>query len=183
MLVFLNGPPSSGKSTIARALHDLLDEPYYYQSLDEYRRGYAERHWLADDGDLFRRTREAYLGNLRTLVSLGHHVIAEAMFLPDIIADYLRLFAGFPVLLVGVACPLEEAQRRERLRGDRGGGPINLAVPEFDLVHAHRQYDLEIESSTTSPAAAARRIKELIHSPPSPTAFEVLRGRVLGEGE
>ena len=51
-LVFLNGIPSSGKSALASALHELLDEPYYYRSLDHFRAGYLDRYWLADDGTL-----------------------------------------------------------------------------------------------------------------------------------
>ncbi|GAB3769489.1 phosphotransferase-like protein [Microlunatus parietis] len=49
-IVFLNGTPSVGKSSTARALQQRLAEPHFYLGLDEFRRGYLDRHWLADHG-------------------------------------------------------------------------------------------------------------------------------------
>src|SRR5690606_28357737 len=80
--IFLNGAPSVGKSSTARALHELLDEPYFYLGLDEFRRGYRGGVWLSDDGTLFRRMVEVYLKTLALMVESGHSVIAEAMLTP-----------------------------------------------------------------------------------------------------
>lgn len=174
-IIFLNGTPSSGKSTLARALRELLDEAYYYCSLDDFRQGYLDRYWLADDGTLFQRLLQGYLLSLRGLASLGHNSIAEAVVTPARLENYLFLFADFPVLFVGVRCPLAEAQRRERTRRDRLKGPIDLAAPEFDLVHAHGPYDLEVDTASSTPIEAARRIQRALAAPPAPTAFERLR--------
>lgn len=176
-IILLNGPPSSGKSTLAAALQGLLEEPYYHRSLDDFRRGYPDRYWLADDGTLFRRVLQGYLLSLHAMASVGHNIIAEAVITPDRLERYLTLFTDFPVLFVGVRCPLEEAQRREQERGDRLKGPINLAALGFDLVHAHGPYDLEIDTFHSTPAEAARRIKEVLAAPPIPTAFERLRAQ------
>lgn len=173
-IIFLNGTPSSGKSTLAGVLQDTLAEPHYHRSLDHFRQGYPDRCWREDDGTLFRRVLHAYLLSLHTLVSLGHHVIAEAVITPDRLDHYLALFADFPVLFVGVRCPLPEAQRREDSRPDRLLGPIDLATEGFDLVHAHGCYDLEIDTSRCAPTEAARRIKAALATPPTPTAFQRL---------
>lgn len=174
-IILLNGPPSFGKTTLARALQERLAVPYFHCSLDHFRLGYLDRHWLADDGTLFRRVLEGYLLSLQTMTSLGHNLIAETVITPDRLERYLALFADGPVLFVGVRCPLAEAQRREQARRDRLKGPVELAVPDFDLVHAHGPYDLDIDTSRTTPTEAARRIEEVLAAPPAPTAFERLR--------
>jgi chloramphenicol 3-O phosphotransferase len=184
-IVLLNGTSSAGKSTLARALHELLPEPYYYRSLDHFRQGYADRYWLADDGTLFRRVMHAYLLSLRALASLGHNVIAEAVITPDRLDMYLSLFTECPVFLVGVRCPLEVAQRREWARTDRFSGPLDLAALNADQVHAHGHYDLEVDTSLCKPGEAARRIIAALASPPRPLAYERLRaerGMVRAEG-
>lgn len=156
-VVFLNGPPSVGKSATAAALQELLPTPHYYFSLDDYLCGYRDSHWLADDGTLFARMVEPYLRNIVTLLSFGHDVLAEAMVLPASQGLYLRLFAGQRVTFVGVRCSLEVATRRELQRENRRKGPINLDVPEFTLVHAHGAYDLEVDTSESAPADVWQR--------------------------
>lgn len=176
-IVFLNGPPSVGKSTVARAVQELLDKPFFHLSLDDFSQGYPERCWRADDGTLFRSMLRGYLLCLRALVSAGHNVIAESVVTPDRLDTYLTLFAELPVLFVGIRCPLNLARRREQVRADRRGGPVELNAQKFESVHEHGEYDLEIDTSVSTPAVAARLIQALLCAPPSPAAFDRLRGR------
>jgi chloramphenicol 3-O phosphotransferase len=88
---------------------------------------------------------------------------------------YLDTLDGITVYLVGVRCPLEIAQRRERERTDRLGGPIDLAVPDFELVHADRPYDVDFDTSVTSTSEAVVLIRDALNRPP--TAFDILRSR------
>jgi chloramphenicol 3-O-phosphotransferase len=104
-IVLLNGTSSAGKSTLARALHELLPERYYYRSLDHFRQGYADRYWFADDGTLFRRVMKAYLLSLRALALLGHNVIAEAVITPDRLGTYLNPLHRLPGLPRWCALP------------------------------------------------------------------------------
>jgi chloramphenicol 3-O phosphotransferase len=48
------------------------------------------------------------------------------------------------VFFVGVQCPLDELERRERARGDR---PIGDARRDFFTVHAHAEYDFEVDGT------------------------------------
>jgi chloramphenicol 3-O phosphotransferase len=57
------------------------------------------------------------------------------------------------VFLVGVHCPLEELERRERARGDRGVGD---ARRDLETVHTFCAYDLEVDSTAPPEQNAAR---------------------------
>jgi chloramphenicol 3-O phosphotransferase len=108
----------------------------------------------------------------------GHHVISESVILPTNLKTYLDAFDGLSVLLVGVRCPLELAERRERARAPaerHQGQPIDLRVPEFELVHSHGPYDVEVDTSITSVADAVGLIRARLSSPPA--AFEALQAR------
>lgn len=77
------------------------------------------------------------------------------------------------MLFVGVQCPLAELERRERARPDRTH--IGLSRSHFESVHAHGVYDLEVDSSTTTPAAAAQLIIRALEQDRPFTAFARLR--------
>lgn len=173
--IFLNGAPSVGKSSTARALHELLDEPYFYLGLDEFRRGYRGSVWLSDDGTLFRRMVEVYLKTLALMVESGHSVIAEAMLTPRNEALYLELFTDLPVIFVGLTCPLEVAQIREAGRDDRRRGPMNLDHPDLHTLHDHDCYDVKIDTGSITPRQAAELILPVLADPPHPSAFDRLR--------
>jgi chloramphenicol 3-O phosphotransferase len=179
-VILLNGTPSSGKTTIARALWDELEPAHWYRSLDDFRQGYQRRHWLADQGPLFDRVFRGFIRSVREMALVGHDVITEAVMLPRNTNAYLDALEGLAVYLVGVRCPLGVAQRREQERTDRGSGPLDLAIPDFGLVHADRPYDVEFDTSVTSIAEAVALIRETLTIGRPPTAFDVLRSQRAG---
>ena len=174
-VILLNGTPSSGKTTTARALWSQLEPPHWYRSLDDFRQGYQPEHWRTDPRPLFQLVLRGFIRSVREMALAGHHVITETVMLPGNTDAYLNALAGIRVYLIGVRCPLDVAQRRERERTDRLGGPIELAVPDFDLVHADRQYDVEFDSSVTSTPDAVAMIREALDSGRPPSAFESMR--------
>ncbi len=174
-VILLNGSPSAGKTTTARALWKELEPPHWYRSLDDFRQGYIDEQWASDARPPFERLFLGFIHSVREMALAGHHVIAEAIILPENLTTYLDALDGIEVYLVGVRCPLEVAQRRERERTDRLGSPVDLAVPWFDLVHADRLYDVEFDTSVTSTAEAVARIRAFLAPGRPPTAFEALR--------
>lgn len=173
----LNGTPSSGKTTIARALWEELEPAHWYRSLDDFRQGYQERQWREDPRPLFDLVLRGFVRSVREMALAGHDVITEAVMLPGNTSTYVDALGGITVYLVGVRCPLEVAQGRERERTDRLGGPIELAIPDFDLVHADRLYDVEFDTSVTSTADAVRLIRDRLAAGRPSTAFGILRSR------
>jgi chloramphenicol 3-O phosphotransferase len=59
------------------------------------------------------------------------------------------------ILLVGVRCPLEVVEERERTRENRR---IGLARSQFNVVHESKPYDLEVDTSVLPPEACAKVI-------------------------
>jgi chloramphenicol 3-O phosphotransferase len=179
-VVFLNGAPSVGKSSTAHALQAMLTDPHYYLGLDEYRRGYLDRVWLADDGALFRRMIGPFIRNLATLARAGHDVIAESMLTSETATLYLDVFRDVQVIFVGLECRLDVAKVREADRADRRKGPMNLDHPLLRTLHDHGCYDLRLDTSETTAREIASRIVPVLRDPPLPSAFDRLRSTSNG---
>lgn len=81
------------------------------------------------------------------------------------------------MVLVGVHCPPDELERRERERGDR---PPGLAARQLKQVHAHGVYDIECDTSVSDALECARRITDFLRARPTPTAFQRLREESMG---
>jgi chloramphenicol 3-O phosphotransferase len=65
------------------------------------------------------------------------------------------------VVLVGIKCPLDVLEQRERERGDR---IIGIARYQFDRVHTNKQYDLVINSAEMSAVMCAEAIHSYLQS-------------------
>lgn len=118
----------------------------------------------------------------KALVSGMHHAIAAAAQLDNnIIADHVfvekawveecaELFADLPAYLIGIWCPLEILEERERARQDR---TLGQARTQYDVIHKYTQYDLEVDTSVLNPQECAQRIMDRLNNPPE--AFRKLR--------
>lgn len=114
---------------------------------------------------------------IAAFAAAGNDVIVDdVIYDRRVLRSAVEALAGLPVLFVGLRCPREVVERRERERGDRAPGGASAF---YDLVHAHGLYDLEIDTSADSPAGCAQRIKEALASGHPREAFPQLR-RDLG---
>jgi chloramphenicol 3-O-phosphotransferase len=114
------------------------------------------------------------LGALRSLADTGVDLIAESIVTPALREIYLDTFQGTSVMFVGVRCPWPIAQARERARTDRVREAVDLDVPEFEAVHQHT-YDLEVDTTSMSLHAGAKRVLDAFEASPQPTAFDAMR--------
>lgn len=174
MIIFLNGPSSAGKTSIARELLDVLDELYFHVPVDTFHAMRARREIPAEDlPGVLHRTWRGYHRAVAGLAAGGNHVVMDHVLSePWRLRDCLELFPPEDVVLVGVRCPLPELERRERERGDR---PAGLAASQWERVHAHGVYDVEVDTGLSAPRDCARRIRDFLPRRPSPTAFSRLR--------
>jgi chloramphenicol 3-O phosphotransferase len=174
-IIFLNGPSSSGKTTLLEILQEKLEAPYLNMGIDKFiwmmPKRYLDRP-LWDDV-LGRATEAGRTGQI--LLSGMHHAIAAAAQRGNnILADHvlvdkawveecIRLFHTMRAYLVGIRCPLEVLERRERERKDR---TLGQAIAQFEIVHRHARYDLEVDTSQLGPEECADRIITRLQSPP-----------------
>ena len=174
-LVLLNGPSSSGKTTLAKAVAGRLPTPWLVLPVDLFHKirtrpdaQLSDRQWQ----DVFHRTRAAYHRALTGAVAsgcevLGDHVLSE----PWRLDDLLRLSVGLDVLLVHVTCSPAELRRREAARNDRDAG---TALHQLRQVFAHGDCDLTVDT-TYGPDEPTAALLELIRRPPPERAFDRLR--------
>ena len=159
-ILFLHGPSSSGKSTLARALQQQLDELFVYISIDHWRDGRAfpvERlkrgdfDWSAHRPSFF----EGFHRCIPALAHAGNHLIVEHIVETPEWRDRLAdLLADLDVFVVGLRCELPELERRERGRGDR---PIGEARRDYETDRSFLTFDLEVDGMA-DPHANAEKV-------------------------
>jgi chloramphenicol 3-O-phosphotransferase/GNAT superfamily N-acetyltransferase len=176
-IILLNGTSSSGKTTLLEALQKSLDEPFLNAGIDKFIWMLPERYldrplWddvlgrATDAGEMGQRLFSGMHRAIATLSRAGLNVVADHVLVePAWVDECAALFANLPAYLIGVRCPLDVLEQRERDRKDR---TLGQARAQFERVHAFvKAYDLEVDTSLLSPAECARLIREHIqHNPP-----------------
>lgn len=171
-VVVLNGGSSSGKTSLARALQELLPELWLRWSIDDLVDALpAQSHrsaplaYAADGGvtpgAAFRRAETAWLAGLASMARTGTPVLVDDVFLSGS-ASQERVRAGLEglrVLWVGVRCAPEVAAAREAERGDR---PAGMAAGQATVVHQGVRYDVEVDTSSASAVDCARTVLDAV---------------------
>ncbi|MFC9280536.1 AAA family ATPase [Streptomyces collinus] len=173
-VVVLNGTSSSGKSSIARALLDLLDGTWFHLPVDAFHAMRCDKPITAEDlQPEIDRTVKGFNRAVAGMAQAGNNLVVDIPLSRRWrLLDLLGLLVPEDTVLVGVRCPLPELERRERERGDRQPG---LAAMQYAVVHAHGPHDLDVDTALLSPEECALRIRDLLADRPRPTAFEQLR--------
>lgn len=149
-IILLNGASSAGKTTIARALQDEIEEPFWHFSIDHLQDAGVLPLQRIQSGEFnWRELRTSFFDGfyraLPVFARSGNNLIVEHIVeTPEWMALLVRLLEPFDVFFVGVHCPLKELNRRETARGDRKAGE---AQRDYYSVHLHADYDFEIDST------------------------------------
>ncbi|MFI5609188.1 chloramphenicol phosphotransferase CPT family protein [Amycolatopsis sp. NPDC051903] len=175
-VILLNGPSSSGKTSIGQAMLPLLPDPWFLVPVDSISGMRSTKHNRAlgdaKTQEMLRRTRRGYHRVIAALASAGNDVIMDyPLSEPWRLADLLDVLDGYDVTLVDVRCSAEELDRRERLRCDR---PRGLAASQTG-VYAHRDNDLVVDTTRRTAADCAREIVDRFATISRPKAFARLR--------
>ncbi|WP_428376918.1 chloramphenicol phosphotransferase CPT family protein [Lichenicoccus sp.] len=176
-VIILNGAGSVGKSSTAHALQEITTKPFLHVSMDVFIDMLPKRMFGHPDGMIFDIEQEQGAPSVviktgpvmaRTMRGMRHAIAALAAPGNDLVVDdvmleageadhYRALLTGVNLRFVGLLASLEVLEARERARGDR---QLGLARWQFDRVHRGQRYDLEIETSDSTPAQNALRIRD-----------------------
>lgn len=148
-IILINGPSSSGKTTLALAAQKQFDIPFLRFSFDlfldnqvlpmeQIRNGSFA--WDEMRPSVFKGIHRC----LPALASAGNnlifdHIIESKSWLEDL----LQCVSNLDVFFVGLHCSLPELERREAERGNRRSGE---ARTDFETVHSITSYDLKLNS-------------------------------------
>ena len=202
-VVILNGVSRAGKSTLARAIQESVPGVWMHLGVDAHKACTPSnrqpgvglrpgRNQVKPEVEecvpvLYAALHESVAVHAR----FGLDVVVDANFHDSytrrygILEDCARRLAGLDTLFVGVRCPVEVIwERRARTWGQVLGVVAQDVVDAVELAehatHAHRGYDLEVDTSVISPETGAAIIARRLSEGPPGTALAAIGA--LGRG-
>lgn len=183
MIICLNGASSSGKSSIAKELQELLPGYVLNFSIDAILYALppsALRRMTcgqASDGLNYGKLEDGFYAATRALADEGLDLIIDNAIVTERSAKrLLRHLEGLPVVMIGVTCDVTELSKREKERGDR---TIGEAVTQVAQVHRHCLYDMTIDSTAKTPRTLAVEIQQFIDDRRQCAAFIEMKRRLI----
>lgn len=168
-VIVLNGGSSSGKSSISRALQEMLPGLWLTFGVDTFiealpGRGDSPRAGITYEqgGTItlsaeYRAMERSWYTGLSSMAAAGAQLILDEVMLSGA-AGQQRLravFAGVSVVWVGVHCAPEVAASREAQRPDRTEG---MARAQSLSVHDGVSYDFEVDTTNRSAGECAHDV-------------------------
>lgn len=184
-IIILNGPPKSGKSSIAREIQRSFAGVWMNLGVDGFMQ-MTPKQFLPGIGlrpggerpdlephifQLYRAMYDSVAAHSRlginVVMDVGHHGFYSTRHAT--LLDCVPRLHDLPVLLVGVRCPLDEIMRRRRSIGWNTDIPEGAPVPEAvrrwqEEAHDPGIYDIEVDTSVLGPEACARSIGERMNA-------------------
>lgn len=184
-IIYFNGPSSSGKTTLAKALQHALEEPFLHVGIDKIIGWMPEKvndwtggeaplgySWKKSEDTSGNPIQELQIGPYAqkigktfqevalALAKMGHHLIIDDLsFGKQQLDEWKKILKDFRVLWVGVNAPLPVLEQREKERGNRIPGS---ARGQFHKVHVDAAYDLEVDTHQASIVENTEKIKSLL---------------------
>ncbi len=149
-IILLNGPSSSGKSTLAAALQAQIlkkrGEKYEVVSIDDFMKCEPMETIYEDDvyeisGDLCEKVLEA----MRSMdgVIIDHVITSERIF-----TQLTEAAGAYPLRTVHITCPPEILRKREEERGDRCPGSAESSAK---YLYPREDYELTVDTGEIPP--------------------------------
>ena len=158
-VILINGPSSSGKSTLARTLVKLIreksGEKYGIVSIDDFMKTDPNETIYEDDVyEISGEMCEKAIGILETGagVIVDHVITSERIY-----KEFQDALRSFTIRTVHVTCALEILKQRERNRKDRC---IGSAESSFIYLYPKEGYDLTVDTASQSAGENALKIFE-----------------------
>ena len=158
-IFLLNGPSSSGKSTLAKELQMLIsekrNEKFDIVSIDDFLKMNTEDTIYEDDvfeisGDLCKKVIE--------LLKTGSGAIIDHVITSERIFNQLKeMLSTYPIKFVHITCPLDVLREREKERKNRS---LGSAEASYEYLYPKEGYDLTLDTDSMSAKDCALKIYE-----------------------
>lgn len=162
--IVLHGTTSAGKSSLAQALQDHAEVPVFHISMDAFVQ-MSRRQDMRSQAELDQALmlHQINLCSTLQLVAASHFDIVLDLVLRDDVkfAACLEALSSRPTFVIGVHCPLEVLEVRERNRGDRASG---LARSQFGHPAYEREYSMKLDTSIITPEEGAKLIRSFVRA-------------------
>ena len=156
-IILINGPSSSGKSTLSKALQELIEERrnerYFIVSIDDFMKLSTDETIYEDDvfeisGDMCTSTLEA----LKTYpgVIIDHVITSERIY-----SQLTAMMGQYQICSVHATCPLNVLLQREYARKNRC---LGSAESSYKYLFPKAGYDLSVDTSIMTPAECSTKI-------------------------
>jgi chloramphenicol 3-O phosphotransferase len=157
-IVVLNGPSSSGKTTLASAVQQTLPGPWVKLSIDAF---YSFLPKESGNGwHLFETLTKVMFRTAADFRARGFNVVVDTVFERDDNAEAcIRILGSESFYLVGLRCSLPLLEERERVRGNRKPG---LARDQATRVHTFCTYDLMLNTEAVSVEECVAEIQKML---------------------
>ncbi|MCB1118719.1 MAG: methyltransferase domain-containing protein [Chlamydiia bacterium] len=169
-IIFINGPSSTGKSTLAKALQDNLEMPFLHIGVDKIIEMMPDKlnNWEGGEaplgfswkpsedpvgnptqtlnvGPFAEKMLQTYKEVVLTLAKMGHYILVDNVsFGKEELDPWRETLKDYPVLYVGLHTPLPILEEREKMRPNRIGGS---ARDQYFRTHKGVTYDIEFDTS------------------------------------
>ena len=159
-IILLNGPSSSGKSTLSKALQKALremkNEEYDIVSIDDFLKMSAQD--VIYETDVYEISPQICKAALESMKA-GHGAIMDHVITSErIYEQLLDALEGYGLLRVHVTCPLQELKKREMQRKDRC---IGSAEASYEYLYPRDGYDLTVDTAACRTEEIIRKITGL----------------------
>lgn len=156
-IILLNGPSSSGKSSLSVALKELilreLDEKYEVISIDDFMKTDPNETIYEDDvyeisGEMCESTHNLISNGIGVIID--HVITSERIYeqLIDSVKEY-------DLYTVHITCPIEILRQREQERGDRCRGSAEASLT---YLFPKEGYDITVDTGSHSSSECAGQI-------------------------
>jgi chloramphenicol 3-O phosphotransferase len=159
-ILLLNGPSSSGKSSLAKEIQRRASNLYMHVMWDAFlgmlpQEGEnSEQQARQEAVPLLRNCMHAAV---MSMYRQGADVIWDNAMHPSRWQRVVDDFADSRIILIGVYCDVDELERRELARGNRA---IGMARSQAQEMHEGINYDFRIDTTNASVAECAEIILE-----------------------
>lgn len=156
-IILLNGPSSSGKSTLSKTLQALIREQknqgYVVISIDDFMKLSTEETIYEDD--VFEISGDMCAAALESLKTSQGVIIDHVITSQRIYQQLLDLLGQYPIHRVHVTCPLAVLLQREFARQNRC---LGSAEASYTYLYPKDGYDLTVDTSAMTSSQCAQKI-------------------------